>query len=120
MMGVVVTSHFMSNYNSIGFYDVIGNNLANFSMNFMCKRKKGGLFLPLFFPISPYLTASFVCMYGGIDGCLEERSDFMDLTQKKKKARVHTLIFVFDQASTLAVVGFKSTSCMHAGQCQIF
>jgi hypothetical protein len=52
----------------------------------MCKRKKGGLFLPLFFPASPYLTASFVCIiYGGIDGCLEERSDFMDLTQKKKK-----------------------------------
>ncbi len=68
-------------------------------MNFMCKREKGGLFLPLFFPTSPHLTASFVCMYGGIDGCLEERSDFMDLTQKKKKARVHTLIFVFDQAS---------------------
>jgi hypothetical protein len=31
MMGVVVTSHFMSNYNSIGFYDVIGNNLAQIS-----------------------------------------------------------------------------------------
>ncbi len=87
MMGVVVTSHFMSNYNSIGFYNVIGNNLAQISQwIFMCKRKKGGLFLPLFFPASPYLTASFVCIiYGGIDGCLEERSDFMDLTQKKKK-----------------------------------
>jgi len=89
-------------------------------MNFVCKRKNGGLFLPLLFPTSPHLTASFVCMYGGIDGCLEERSDFMDLTQKKKKAWVHTLIFVFDQASTLTVVGFKSTSSMHAGVCQIF
>jgi hypothetical protein len=40
--------------------------------------------------------------------------------KEKKKAWVHTLIFVFDQASTLAVVGFKSTSSMHAGLCQIF
>ncbi len=31
MMGVVVISHFISNYNSIGFYDVTGNNLAQIS-----------------------------------------------------------------------------------------
>lgn len=89
-------------------------------MNFMCKRKNGGLFLPLLFPTSPYLTASYVCMYGGIDGCLEERSDSWILPKRKKKAWVHTLIFVSDQASTLEFVGFKATSSMHAGLCQIF
>jgi hypothetical protein len=90
-----------------------------FLNEFYVQKKKRGSFS------SPFLTHfstpnSKLCMYVSIDGCLEERSDFMDLTQKKKKARVYTLIFVFDRASTLAVVGFKSTSCMDAGLCQIF
>jgi hypothetical protein len=70
-------------------------------MNFYVQKKKWGSvpspFLPRF-----SIPNSKLCMYmyGGIDGCLEERSDFMDLTQKKKKkARVYTLIFVFDQVS---------------------